>query len=220
MEHVPAEGVLFDLDGVLVDSTRCLRQAWNDWAAGAGVDPARTFALGRGRTTLDHLRLAAPALATPDAVRELDEMEAANAGLVSAMPGAAEALFSLINARCGVVTSCSRAVALTRLRTAGLTAPAVLVSADDVARPKPAPDGYREGCARLGLPPGSVIVFEDAPAGVAAARAAGCRVVELIGDPDGFHQAAHSPADARITDLSRARFTVTATIVNVFLLPF
>jgi sugar-phosphatase len=204
-------GVLFDLDGVLVDSAPCLRRAWYEWAGGAGVDARATFALGQGRTTLDHIRLAAPELATPDQVSTLDALEQRYVDTVVAMPGARAALSALRTGRWGVVTSCRRAVAVARIRAARLPLPAVLVTADDVVRPKPAADGYRTGCTRLALPPELVVVFEDAPAGIAAARAAGCRTVALTGGRHGTG----SPADARIPDLGHARFTVSATRVDI-----
>ncbi|MEH1123216.1 HAD-IA family hydrolase [Micromonospora sp. CPCC 206061] len=188
MWRLPALGVLFDLDGVLVDSTECVRRAWYEWAARHGVDGRATYPLGLGRTTLDHLRLAAPELATTAHAGAVAALEDAYVEAVTAQPGAVTALAALAAAGLpwGVVTSCPRPAALDRLDAAGLKAPAVLVSADDVARPKPAPDGYRAGCARLGVPPSRVVVFEDAPAGIEAARTAGAAAVAVGVPADGL----------------------------------
>jgi mannitol-1-/sugar-/sorbitol-6-phosphatase len=205
------DGVLFDLDGVLVNSTPCLRAAWFAWAERAGVDAASTFALGCGRTTLDHLRLAAPGLATAEQVAALDELEEANVGLVRAAPGALAATAALPASRWGVVTSCARDVARARLRVSGLPEPAVLVTADDVDRAKPAPDGYRRGCADLAVAPEHVLVFEDSPAGVSAAHTAGCRVIAIGGAVPGDDPTVTSDAP----DLSCVRLSVTGTRITV-----
>lgn len=198
---IAAAAVLFDMDGVLVDSLACISQAWLAWAQSHGLDGEGTLALGHGRTTLDHIRLVAPHLANAREVARVDSMEARFASDVRVQPGA-RALTTALNAlsaRWGVVTSAGSAAAAARLSAAGIEPPAVMVTTEDVERPKPAPDGYLLGCARLGAAPARAVVFEDAPAGIEAAHAAHIRVVALATT----HEAAElSGADWIVADLA------------------
>ncbi len=171
--------LLFDLDGVLADSTASVEAHWRRWAAGHGLDPDAVVAVVHGRRAVDTVRAVAPAL---DAEREVAALVAAEAGDtagVVAAPGAAALLPRLPAGSWAVVTSGVRAVALARLRASGLPDPPLLVPADEVARGKPDPEGYLTAAARLGRAPGECVVVEDAPAGVAAARAAGMRCLGL-----------------------------------------
>ncbi|CCH32523.1 HAD-IA family hydrolase [Actinosynnema sp. NPDC047251] len=205
MTLLVADVILFDLDGVLVDSSGCVAKAWFEWAARHGLDAERTFALGHGRTTADHLRAAAPDLATPEEAAAVDALEERYVTEVVAQPGAREATAELtrLGRRWGIVTSCDHPAATARLAVAGIPAPDVLVTAADVEQHKPAPDGYLLGCRRTGVEPAGALVFEDAPAGLAAARAAGIRAVAL--------STTHDPAeltgsDAIVPDLAHVRF--------------
>ncbi|MEV0279772.1 HAD-IA family hydrolase [Streptomyces sp. NPDC050610] len=178
MIRVAAHAVLFDLDGVLVDSSAGNERAWHAWAAGHGLDGASTFALGHGLRTADHIREVAPELATPAEVRRLDALEARESESVTAQPGVTGLPARLGGILWGVVTSCSPEAAARRLDVTGLHPP-VLVCSTDVAHGKPSPEGYLLGARRLRTPPASVVVVEDAPSGVAAAKRAGMRVVAL-----------------------------------------
>jgi mannitol-1-/sugar-/sorbitol-6-phosphatase len=176
-----ANAVLFDLDGVLVDSLACTSGAWYEWTREHGLDGPATLAIGHGRTTLDHIRAVAPELATVEQAARVDALEEHYVGEVTAQPGAHAAIDALteLGLSWAIVTSCGRPAALARLAATKLPVPAVLVTADDVTRHKPAPDGYLLGCQRTGTAPGSAVVIEDAPSGVAAARAAGTRVIAV-----------------------------------------
>jgi sugar-phosphatase len=194
------EAILFDMDGVLVDSLACVSRAWAEWARDHGLDGDATMVLGHGRATIDHIRLVAPELATPAEAARVHALEARYAGIVAAQPGALALTRALAarSLRWGVVTSSTRAGALARLAAAGLAEPAVLVTSDDVAHAKPAPDGYRLGLTRLGATPARALVFEDAPAGITAAHRAGIPVCALT--------TTHEPgqltdADWRLTNL-------------------
>lgn len=190
MIPIRCAGVLLDLDGVLVDSAAAVERSWRAWARRTGLDEAVVLAACHGRPSAETIRLVAPGLdAAAEAVR-LERGQAADTAGLAACPGAAELLAGLPPDRWAVVTSGSRPLATARLRGAGLPVPAVLVSADDTARGKPAPDGYRAGAAGLGLAPGTCVAVEDARPGVLAARAAGCGVVvgvagPLLGPADG-----------------------------------
>lgn len=125
------------------------------------------------------MEAATPHLATDAEVAWLDDTELADLDGLRAVPGAHQLLKALPQDRWAIVTSCGRALAHQRLAAVGLPVPRVLVVSEDVKQGKPAPDGYRLGAERLGYDAAACIVFEDAPAGVAAGRRAGARVVGL-----------------------------------------
>jgi sugar-phosphatase len=185
--------VLFDLDGVLVDSRGLIESVWRAWAARRGLDPAPFLLVAHGRRTSETLRDVAPSLDLPAATAELDALEErTTTGLVAA-PGAAALLAALPQDRWAIVTSGSRAVATRRLRAAGLPVPAVLVTGDAVPRGKPDPAGYLAAADALGFAPQECVVLEDAPPGIAAATAAGMHVVTVAADLTGV-RIAHDPA--------------------------
>jgi sugar-phosphatase len=178
---VPAcKAILFDLDGVLADSRRVVEGVWKVWGAEKGIDPAPFLAIAHGRRTSEILRAVAPHLDIAAETNRLDRMEEfATDGLVP-IPGAPEFVRSLPPDRWGVVTSGHRECAEFRLRHVGIPFPRVFITGDMVKRGKPDPEGYRAGVERLGFPAGEIVVFEDAPPGVAAARAAGMRVIGVL----------------------------------------
>jgi sugar-phosphatase len=195
---------LFDLDGVLVDSRAVVEQTWRRWASRHRMDPERLLAIAHGRRTRDTLQVVAPALATDVEVAWLDAAELANVDGLRAVAGATQLLASLPAARWGVVTSCGRALAQLRLGAVGLPIPHVLVVSEEVKAGKPAPDGYRLGARRLGFDAAQCVVFEDAPAGVVAARAAGATVVGVTTT----HSLQQLPdVDATIVDFTSIRVT-------------
>ncbi|UOE19982.1 HAD-IA family hydrolase [Thermobifida halotolerans] len=173
--------VLFDLDGVLVESGPVIERMWRNWAVRRGLDPEEVLALTPGRRAPDVVRLAAPDL---DAVAEADALETeqvADPHLLREVPGARALTRGLEPDSWAVVTSGSRFVATTRLRVVGIPEPPVLVTADDVARGKPDPEGYLAAAKALGFAPEECVVVEDAVSGARAARAAGMRVVGVEG---------------------------------------
>lgn len=188
-----ARALLFDLDGVLADSTASIEAHWRRWAVRHGLD-ADTFTRAiHGRRGLDVIRELAPQLDAERESADLAAAQAADTNGVIAAPGAGALLARLPNAAWAVVTSGRDAVARARLRAAGLPVPLLLISAEDVAAGKPAPEGYLAGAAGLGVPPAECVVVEDAPVGVDAARAAGMRCVGLA--------TTHSPSELSAADL-------------------
>jgi sugar-phosphatase len=173
------KALLFDLDGVLVDSRAVVERTWQRWAERHGIDPAPFLAIAHGRRAMDTLRAVAPHLATDAEVSWLDDAELVDVASLRVLPGAAPLLASLPSDRWAIVTSCDLDLARVRLGAAGLPIPDLFVTSDDVKLGKPAPDGYRLAAHRLALDPRDCIVFEDAPAGVAAGLAAGARVIGL-----------------------------------------
>jgi sugar-phosphatase len=171
--------ILFDLDGVLVDSTRAVDREWREWAARKGVDGDAIMAIAHGVRTIEVIRRVAPYL---DAEAEADAIENHEAGDqqgVTVMPGAVDLVKSIPDRRWGVVTSGSRLLATNRLHYCGLPVPKVLVTSDDVTNGKPDPEPYLKGAAGLGFEPADCLVIEDAPAGIQSARAGGMKVVGI-----------------------------------------
>ena len=196
------DGLLLDCDGVLVDSHEAAAVAWNLWAKrwAPGFDFHRDVEHGRRIADLV-AELVSPPSDVAAATAELIEQEVRHAGDVVAVPGARELLESSPRGRWAVVTSGGRAIATARMASAGLPAADVLVTSDDVDRGKPFPDPYLLAAQRLGISPGRCAVFEDAPAGIASARAAG--VVTIIGV--GASAAAEN-VTAAVADLRGVRF--------------
>ncbi|HTK54839.1 MAG TPA: HAD-IA family hydrolase [Gemmatimonadaceae bacterium] len=184
--------ILFDLDGVLVDSTECVERSWRTWAVRRGLDPERVMQVAHGRRTIETVALVAPHLSLADEVAALEGVEAQTTEGVYEIPGARELLERLPGDAWAIVTSGVRAVATLRIRHTGLPMPRVLVCADEINRGKPDPEGYLSAAARLGRAPADCVVIEDTPPGLEAARAAGMRSIGVAGT---------YPASALIADL-------------------
>lgn len=194
-----AAALLFDLDGTLIDSTAVVNRSWRRWCAEFGVAPeafARVHAHGRPAAEL--VADLVPADVAEKGMRRIVEIEVADLDGVVALPGAHALLAGLPPDRWAVVTSCTAALARTRLAHTGI-APPQLVTASDVARGKPDPEPYLLGAERLGVPPQRCLVVEDAPTGLAAARAAGMRTVAVL--------TTHNAADLAGADLIAPNLT-------------
>jgi mannitol-1-/sugar-/sorbitol-6-phosphatase len=177
--EIRCDALLIDVDGTLLDSAAAVERAWRHWAARWGLDAELVLAACHGRRTADTVAEFLPATEVARGTADLDEIELAGIGTLPAVPGAAALLASLEPGRWAVVTSGSRALAGGRLRGAGLPAPAVMVNGPDLANGKPHPEGYLAAAAELGVDPARCVVLEDAPAGVAAGRAAGAFVIAV-----------------------------------------
>jgi mannitol-1-/sugar-/sorbitol-6-phosphatase len=170
--------LVFDLDGVLVDSTSYIEEQWRGWAVSKGLAPEPFLKVCHGRRAVETIRLAAPDLDAEAEVAAFVPPAHDNTPLAP-IEGAAELLETLPPGSWAVATSGPKAGAVERLRRAGLPIPAVLVGAEDVVQGKPSPDVYLEAARRLGVAPADCVVVEDAPAGIEAGRAAGMRVIAL-----------------------------------------
>ena len=175
------DALLFDLDGVLVDSAECVRRICTDWALARGLEPTEVLRWSQGRRAQDTVRLVAPHLDVEAEVATLIAMEAATTDGLRPVHGTHSLLASLPPNAWAVVTSGARPVATLRLTHVGLPLPQTLISADDVERGKPEPEGYLAAASALGVAPSACVVIEDAPAGLAAARAAGMRSFGIAG---------------------------------------
>ncbi|WDM12436.1 HAD-IA family hydrolase [Streptomyces lavenduligriseus] len=176
-----AGGVLFDLDGVLVDSSPVIDRVWRAWAARHDIPWEQVVPLLPGRRAVETVALLAPHLDAGEEGAELERVQTADLEGISACRGAVELTEQLAGFPWAIVTSGSRATATTRLRATGIRLPEVLVTADDVTEGKPSPEGYLQAARRLGVAPERCLVVEDAEAGVRAARAAGARVAGVAG---------------------------------------
>jgi sugar-phosphatase len=176
--------VLFDLDGVLVESREATERVWLEWAARNGIDEEELRSAMHGVRSVEVVRALRPGL---DAVAESDAIERAQAedllGL-RAIPGAAQALGAVREDRLAVVTSATLALAVARLRAVGIEPPAVMVNAEDVSRGKPDPEGYLTAARRLGVEPAEALVVEDSPPGIEAGRAGGAATVGVTSTHD------------------------------------
>ncbi len=179
MEVIQCGAILFDLDGVLMDSRVAVERAWTRWAAGHAIDPVAVLAEAHGRRTIDTIRAVAPTLDVEAEARRLEDGESIDFDGVTTLPGAAALLEALPAGSWTVVTSGTRALATGRLAHGGLPIPERLITADDVERGKPDPQPYLAGAAALGVDPAECLVIEDAPAGIEAGKAAGMTVLAL-----------------------------------------
>ena len=173
--------LLFDLDGVLVDSAECVRRICTDWAITRGLDPANVLRWSQGRRVQDTVRTVAPHLDLETEVAALVAMEAGTTDGLHPVAGSHALLAALPPNTWAVVTSGARPVATLRLTHVGLPLPRTLISGDDVERGKPDPEGYLAAARALGFGPSECVVVEDAPAGIDAARAAGMRSIGIVG---------------------------------------
>jgi sugar-phosphatase len=183
MIRVLCSALLFDMDGVLVDSTAAVARAWTKWAIEQGMDPEFVIKAAHGRTSFASVQAILPQASDAVHRREnalLEQAELSDVADIVALPGARELLAAIPAARFAVVTSAVRELAEVRLRAAGLLElTRHLVSASDIQHSKPDPEPYVKGAAALGLSPAQCIVIEDAPSGVRSGKDAGCRVLAI-----------------------------------------
>jgi len=177
MISMRCRGVLFDLDGVLVDSTPAVARVWAWWAREHGFDPEEVVKKAHGRPSITTIRELLPDADHAAEDREVERREIADVEGVIPLPGAMELLQALPLERWAIVTSCTRALAHVRIAAAGLPKPNHLVTATDVRHGKPHPEPYLKGAQILGIPADDCLVIEDAPAGIRAGKAAGARVL-------------------------------------------
>ncbi len=197
--------ILFDLDGVLVDSTRSVERQWRIWAREHGIDEEKAVAIAHGVRAVEVIRTIAPDLDADAEVVKLEALEAADHAGVAVMPGAIALVRTIPDGRWGVVTSGRRNLATARLQFAGIPSPPAMVTASDVINGKPHPEPYLKGAELLGVNPAECLVIEDAPAGIRSAHAGGMKVIALAST---YPASALGEADAVVEKLQQIRIAV------------
>lgn len=200
MHTFHCSAILFDLDGVLVDSTGSVTRQWRHWAQEHGIDPDKVVEVAHGVRTIEVVQLLAPHLPAEEEVRKIEARETADHDGVSVMRGAAELLQSIPDGRWCVVTSGTRRLATARLRVGNLPIPPVLITADEVEKGKPDPEPYLRAASLLAVDPARCLVIEDAPAGIRAAHSGGMNVIAL---PSTFSIVELAEADAIVDGLGQ-----------------
>lgn len=176
---------LFDMDGTLLNSIAAAERIWGAWALRHGLDAAAFLPTIHGVRSVDTIsRLGLPGVDPEREALAITLAEIADAEGVVEVPGAVRFLHGLPAHKWAVVTSAPKALALSRMQAAGIPVPDVLVTAEDVTAGKPQPDCYLLAAQRLGVAVADCLVFEDAPAGIAAGVAAGASVVVVTATHD------------------------------------
>lgn len=195
-----ARAVLLDMDGTLVDSTAVVERLWLEWAKPHGLDPEVVLRTVHGRQGHQSMAIMLPERDHAINLVENQEMlarESADVDGVVEIAGAAAFLAALSPMPHAIVTSANVALMTARMQAAGLTVPALAITAESVTDSKPHPEGFLAAAAQLGVDPADCIVFEDSEAGVQAGLAAGMRVIGV-----GAHAAAFGATHA-VDDLTR-----------------
>jgi len=180
MPAIHCSALLFDLDGVLIDSTPAVQRVWHRWAVEHGLDPEAVVYMAHGRPSRSTIRELLPNSDIDREDREVERREIEDIDGVVLLPGAQNLLNSLPPDRWTIATSCTRRLAEVRLRVAGLPIPATMITSRGVKIGKPDPEPYLKAAAKLGFAASDCIVVEDAPAGARAGKAAGARVIALL----------------------------------------
>ena len=202
-----ARAVLLDMDGTLVDSTAVVERLWWEWAAPHGLDRETVLHTVHGRQGWQSMAMLLPDRDPAINRAENEDMlrqESSELDGVVEIPGAALLLAALAEHPHAIVTSADLRLLTARMGAAGLTMPALSITAESVLASKPDPEGFLLGARGLGMAPADCVVFEDSGAGIAAARAAGMRVIGV-----GAASARHSP-DHVIDDLRGVSVAATA----------
>jgi sugar-phosphatase len=179
MIQITCSAILFDMDGVLINSTPAVGRVWRQWAIEHGFNPEEVVRQAHGRPSLATVRDYLPDGDHEAENREIERREIEDIAGIFSWPGARELLTSLPPDRWAIVTSCTRPLAEVRVRAGGLPIPQVFLTSSDVQNGKPHPEPYEKGAAALGFASSDCIVVEDVPAGVRAGKAAGARVIAL-----------------------------------------
>ncbi|HWG58921.1 MAG TPA: HAD family hydrolase [Candidatus Acidoferrales bacterium] len=179
-ERIRCRALLFDMDGVLIDSTPAVERVWRRWAIERGFDPDEVVRRAHGRPSITTVREYLPQADDRAENRIIERREIEDLDGVAPLPGTLDLLRALPADRWAIVTSCTRPLAEVRARAAHLPRPACFVTSDDVRHGKPAADPYLKGSEMLGVAARDCVVLEDVPAGVQSGKAAGARVIGIL----------------------------------------
>lgn len=209
-------GLLFDMDGVLMSSLGSVERSWSRYAEMRGVDPALAVQIAHGRRAIETVRYLCPQLDDVAELRIIEQLEIDDNEGLMVLPGVAELLKRLPAQAWTIVTSATERLARSRLAHAGLTPPGNFITSEMVAEGKPHPEPYLRGAQLLGLDPQDCLVVEDAPAGVAAGKAAGCPVLALLTTHD---PTVLQAADWRVRTLGDVEVMVTGERIQLSFSP-
>jgi len=205
MTQIHCAALLFDLDGVLINSTPAVARVWRKWAIERGFNPDEVVERAHGRPSLTTVREYLPHADHHAENREVERREIEDLEGVVPLPGALELLASLPPDRWTIVTSCTRPLAEVRIKAAGLPLPARMITSTDIIHGKPNPEPFLKGAALLGFAADECVVFEDVPAGVRAGKAANAKVIAFTTTVDkpalqdaGADFLLHTCADVRL----------------------
>jgi mannitol-1-/sugar-/sorbitol-6-phosphatase len=212
--QITCRGALFDLDGVLVDSTPAVERVWSRWAQEHGFEAAAVVKQAHGRPSIATIRELLPNGSHDEEDRKVERWEIEDLDGVVPLPGAERCLRELPQERWAVVTSGTRPLATARIRAAGLPLPKHFVTASDIRHGKPNPEPYLLGAKSLGIPASDCVVIEDAPAGVQAGRAASARVIAVL-TTSSEEELRAAGADWIIDDLSKVTAEPDGQIVRL-----
>jgi mannitol-1-/sugar-/sorbitol-6-phosphatase len=176
---IVVRAVLFDMDGVLINSIAADERSWWRWAEVHGMQETFSIRSTHGRRSVDTIRALRPDLDLATELERIEALDAEDSNGLTAYPGAHEVLASLSPNQWSIVTSASERILRHRLQALGVPLPLRRVTADLVTQGKPDPEPYRLGAAQHGLNPEDCLVIEDAPSGIRAGKAAGCRVLAV-----------------------------------------
>jgi mannitol-1-/sugar-/sorbitol-6-phosphatase len=177
MMQIECAALLFDMDGVLINSTPAVARVWRRWAMERGFDPDEVVERAHGRPSLTTVREYLPSADHEAENHEVERREIEDLEGVVPLPGALDLLSSLPEDRWTIVTSCTRPLAQVRIKAAGLPLPKKLITSNDIVHGKPDPEPYLKAASLLGFAPRDCLVVEDVPAGIRAGKAAGARVI-------------------------------------------
>ena len=177
MTKISAQAMLFDMDGVLVNSIPAVERVWSRWASSRGFDVHEVLRHAHGRPSIATLRDLLPDADHETENRLIEQAEIDDVADIVPLPGVEALLAALPPERWAIVTSCTRPLAEVRIRAAGLPPPKLFITSSDITHGKPHPEPYQKGAAGLGFRPEQCIVVEDALAGIASGKNAGARVI-------------------------------------------
>jgi len=212
MISISCQGILFDLDGTLVDSWKCVEYAWQSWCFEHGLPYNDLVERFNGTRAIDIVKTLKPELDPEQELAKLNNLELSQAKNISLIPGALEIIKLIPKNKWGIVTSGTQEVAHHKLNYAKIDLPNVLITAEKITQGKPHPQGYLKAASMLNIDPKQCLVFEDAPQGLKAARTAGMKVIALSTT---FPASALSEADACIDNYNCINISLDNSQIDI-----
>lgn len=213
---IHCQGVLFDMDGILISSLGSVERSWTKWSQMRSIDPTYAISIAHGRRAIETVAELRPDLDSGAELKIIEDLEVEDNEGLTVLPGVLDLLAALPKGVWTVVTSATERLARVRLAAAGIPVPDRLVTADQVKTGKPNPEPFLAGAALLSIPPAQCVVFEDSASGAKAGRAAGSTVVATT-----FSHSVEALAAAHylVADLREVRVIPQASGFSIGLTP-